>query len=51
MAAARVGVQTAVEVNGPINSDPPTKWLDPGASSTWAVGLFLASIIILFFVL
>lgn len=51
MASARAGVQTAIQVNGPINSDPPTNWLDKDSASTWAVGLFVASIIILFFVL
>lgn len=49
----RAGVVSAVEVQGPLanNGSGSTSLVDPHSPSTWAVVLFVAAIVLLFFIL
>jgi len=53
MSSLRAGVVSAVEVQGPLanNGSGSNALLDPAAASTWAVILFLAATVILFFII
>lgn len=51
MATAKVGVMTGIDVNGPIGGAPRGSLWDTKSSGVWAVGWFVAAIIVLFFVL
>ena len=51
MASVKIGVQTGVDVNGPIGGAPVQPLWDPKSGGVWALAWFVAAIIVLFFVL
>ena len=51
MASVKIGVQSGVDVNGPIGGAPTPPLWDPKSGGMWAFVLFIAAIIVLFFVL